>query len=141
MFQLIPEFFRNILILESLQLDTILEHCKNMYKSKYPTPEEPALIDLKGVMSVAIWPLEYWNSGKLEWWGCKADGGLILFSGQCQFLKNRSQSCSLSKLLCVKFDLGTFAPFRSYIGGGHLWQAAKMGPILWFYKDIRLFIG
>jgi len=29
-------------------------------------------------------PMEYWNTGKMENWGLKADDGLILFSGSCR---------------------------------------------------------
>jgi hypothetical protein len=36
--------------------------------------------------------MEYWNSGKMEYWGSKADDGLILLSDQCPLYKNRSHS-------------------------------------------------
>jgi len=28
--------------------------------------------------------VEQWNTGKMEYWGSKADDGLILFSGPCR---------------------------------------------------------
>jgi hypothetical protein len=36
--------------------------------------------------------MEYWNGGKMEYWGSKADHGLILFSGPRRLYKNRPQS-------------------------------------------------
>jgi hypothetical protein len=36
--------------------------------------------------------MEYWNGGKMEYWGSKADDGLILFSDQCHLHKNRAHS-------------------------------------------------
>jgi len=31
--------------------------------------------------------MEYWNSGKMEYWGSNADDSLILFSDQCYLYK------------------------------------------------------
>jgi hypothetical protein len=36
--------------------------------------------------------MEYWNSGKMECWGSKADDGLILFIDHCHSYKNSSLS-------------------------------------------------
>jgi len=40
--------------------------------------------------------MEYWNGGKMEYWGSKSDLSLILFSGPCHSYKNRSQSAKPS---------------------------------------------
>jgi len=42
-------------------------------------------IHLEEVVLAVIEILEYWNGGKMEYWGLKADHGLILFSGPCHF--------------------------------------------------------
>jgi len=36
--------------------------------------------------------MEYWNSGKMEYWVSKTDDGQILISGQCHQYKIRSHS-------------------------------------------------
>jgi hypothetical protein len=36
--------------------------------------------------------MEYWNSGKMEYWGSNADDSLILFSDQCHLYKKRYYS-------------------------------------------------
>jgi hypothetical protein len=59
-------------------------------KSKASWLRGLALVHPGGVVFAVREFMEYWNGGKMEYWGSKADHGLILFSGPCHPYKKQT---------------------------------------------------